>query len=104
MAVEEPTELEVLESKYRKELEKWDHLGVDLGNIMTQGGLVHLSLRIDALTAMLAEKEVFTQDELNTIFLTKALEVLAKMREEVEPAVTAARLEAIKNGDFRRMH
>ena len=63
MAVEEPTELEVLESKYRKELEKWDHLGVDLGNIMTQGGLVHLSLRIDALTAMLAEKEVFTQDE-----------------------------------------
>ncbi len=101
MAVEEPSELTILKSKYDKELEKWDHLRVDIGNLTIPGGPVHMSLRLDAITKILLEKGICTEDELNTVFLTTALDVLPRLRAEVEPVVTQARIDAIKNG---RMH
>ena len=101
MAVEEPSELTILQSRHRKELEKWDALGVNIGDITTQGGPVHMSLRIDALSRALVESNVLDEDDLNRIFLEISLEVLPKMREEIEPAVQQARIDAIKNG---RMH
>jgi len=98
----EPTELEILQARLRKEMEKWDQLGIDTGDITSGGGQVRLSLRIDALTQMMVEKGVFTEDEVNTKFCQIALEFYPELRKEMEPMIVEARLAALKRGEIRK--
>jgi hypothetical protein len=94
----EPTELEKAQARLKNELEKWDVLGVDIGTVQTQGGMVRLSQRIDALIHVLLEKGIFVEEDIDMAFCVKSVESLEEIRKEIGPAVAQARLDAIKNG------
>lgn len=93
-----PTEDEILEAQFIKELEAWDQIQVDIGTVSIQGGQVKISMRIDVLTELLIEKGVITAEEANRKMWEVALTVLPPMREEITPIVQEAKLNAIKNG------
>jgi hypothetical protein len=102
MAVEEPTELEILRSKLGTELEKWNVLGINIDEIIPQGGLMHQAMRMDAIVSLLVEKGVLTRDDMDASYCKHCLELYPKMRKEIEPAVHEARLQAIRNGNLRK--
>lgn len=101
MSHDEPTVLEKAQADLQAELRKWDVLQVDIGSITTAGGLVRISQRIDTIIAILMEKEIVTQEELDLKFNQIALESLQEIRAQMEPAIVAAKLEAIKNGKLQ---
>jgi hypothetical protein len=94
----EPTELEILQAKLNKEMEKWDQLRVDLGQVPVGGGTLRLSLRLDTITKLLIEKEIITPEEADKLYCELALDFYPKLREQMEPQIIAARTEALKRG------
>jgi hypothetical protein len=50
------------------------------------------------------EKEIIDQEEADLALAKHQLQVMQSIRKELEPQIAAARLEAIKNGNLRRMH
>lgn len=93
-----PTEMEIADSKLTAELKKWDVLGVLIADLPTNGGQVHMSLRIDTINELLIEKGIYTREESDLKMKQTSVKTLEVMRKEIEPRVAAAKLEAIKNG------
>lgn len=97
-----PSESEILESNFRKEIDKWNALGVNIASIPLDGGLLRLSLRVDALLHLMMEKGICVEQDFHDAFYKKSLEVLPTIRGDIEPQIAEAKLQAIKNGDLRK--
>lgn len=98
MPVHEPTPDEILSSKLKSEIEKWDVLGVAIDGLDVQGGLVKASFRIDAIAQILVDAGITTYDDLLRAEKEIALKKLPEFRAQIEPIVQQERLNAIKNG------
>jgi hypothetical protein len=99
-----PSELEKARADVEKEEEKWRVLNLDPSGWTPVGGMLDIAMKLDVLTNLLLEKEIIDQEEADLALAKHQLQVMQSIRKELEPQIAAARLEAIKNGNLRRMH
>lgn len=100
----EPTEEEIRVAKIDKELEKWDALGIDPTNWTPRGGILQLLVRHEALSDYLVERFEIDESDLQKRTQEILLMRLTAIREELEPEIRRAKLQAIKDGRLKRMH
>ena len=89
---------EIAQSELTRELERWGVLGLSPGNWMPTDGVLGLLLRIDVMSEILEEAGILDMEVANRKMMEISLRRLKAIREELEPQIQQAKLDAIKNG------
>lgn len=80
------------------ELEKWKVAKIDPTHMTPEGGVFLAVIRIESMKRVFVEKGLVTEEELDAMFDSTAIEMLSTAREEILPALQAQRRNLIKQG------